>query len=353
MSQNSVRNEASGGALMPDRLLEVRNLTRVFKSGIYLGASFRAVDNVSFSLEKGKVLIVAGESGCGKSTLAKMILGFLKPTSGEILYKGKNILKMNREEEKAFRKEVQPVFQDPFETFNPFHKISYYFLKTCLKFGIARSKDEAFRIIDDVLKKVGMSLEEVNEKYPHEFSGGQLQRLSIARALITTPTLLVADEPVTMVDASARIGILTLFMELNRRYDMSIIYITHDLSTGYYLASQLNGEMIVMYRGDIVEKGPAEEVMLDPLHPYTKMLLESVPEPNPENRWEGRSEFPSLELKEYRAVGCKFAKRCPQAFSKCYEEKPEIRRVMKDRFVRCWQVKDEMKMNKEVASHGG
>ena len=108
-----------------------------------------------------------------------------------------------------------------------------------------------------------------------------------------------------------------------------------------------------MYRGDIVEKGPAEEVMLDPLHPYTKMLLESVPEPNPGNRWEGRAEFPSLELKEYRAVGCKFAKRCPQAFSKCYEEKPEIRRVMKDRFVRCWQVKDEMKMNKEVASHGG
>lgn len=337
---------------MSNKLLEVRNLTKIFKTGIYLGVSFKAVDNISFSLEKGEVMIVVGESGCGKSTLAKMILGFLKPTNGDIFYRGKNIMKMSKKEERTFRKEVQPVFQDPFETFNPFRKISYYFLQTCFKFGITKSKNDAFRIIENVLKKVGMSLEEINEKYPHEFSGGQLQRLSIARALITTPALLVADEPVTMVDASARIGILSLLMELNKGYNMSIIYITHDLSTGYYLVSQLGGEIIVIYRGDIVEKGPAEEVMLNPFHPYTKMLLESVPEPNPESRWESISEFSPLELKEYRSVGCKFAKRCPQAFSKCYESKPDLVLVTQNRSVRCWQIKSKIQINEEVISYG-
>ncbi|HDM69795.1 MAG TPA: ABC transporter ATP-binding protein [Thermotogales bacterium] len=335
---------------MSSKLLKVRNLTKVFRSGIYIGVSFKAVDDVSFSLDKGRVLIVVGESGCGKSTLAKMILGFLKPTSGEILYKGKNIVKLRGNEEKTFRKEVQPVFQDPFETFNPFHRITYYFLTTCFKFGLSKSKDESKKIIDDVLKKVGMSYDEIDGKYPHEFSGGQLQRLSIARALLATPTLLIADEPVTMVDASARIGILSLFMELNRKYDMSIIYITHDLATGYYLASQVGGDMIVMYRGDVVEMGCAEEVMLNPLHPYTTMLLNSIPEPNPEKRWEGRPEFPSIELKEYRFSGCKFSKRCPHAFSKCYEEKPELFEMMNGRFVRCWWVKSNLKINEEVVS---
>ncbi len=318
-------------------LLELHNVTRVFRTGVYFGKAFKAVDNVSFRLGQDgpNVLVVAGESGCGKSTLAKMILGIIKPTEGRILYKGKDISKLERNEKKTFLRDVQPVFQDPFETFNPFRKLGIYLLGTALNFGIAKTKEQATEIMLNVLTRMGIDPTGILDRYPHEFSGGQLQRLSIVRALMANPSLLVADEPVSMVDASVRVEILNLFLELTRENNMSLIYITHDLSTAYYLGVQVKGQVIILYRGDVIEEGLLTDVVLRPLHPYAKMLIESLPKPNPEDRWKTRTKLTTLELAEFQAVGCKFANRCPQAKPICSKEKPSVA-IVDDRKVRCW-----------------
>ncbi len=304
-------------------LLEVRNVTRVFRTGLYFGASFKAVDDVCLSFTRGtpKVLVVAGESGCGKSTLANMVLGILRPTRGKILYNSKNIVKLKRKERKAFTHDIQPVFQDPYETFNPFHKVFNYLKATALNLGIATSQKQASEVIDKCLQRIGIEPKEVYEKFPHEFSGGQLQRLSIARALVANPSLLVVDEPVSMVDASVRVGILNLLAELVKQYGISIIYITHDLSTAYYLGAQTGGEIIIMYRGSIIEQGLVEKVLMEPAHPYTKMLMEALPDT--QKRWKDKVKLPSLELGEFQASGCKFAGRCPQVMERCKGEAPK------------------------------
>ena len=327
-------------------LLSLRELTRVFRTGLYLGAAFRAVDGVSFSLEQKACEIIAGESGSGKSTVAKMVLGILKPTAGEVLYQEKNVFKLRGEERKEFKKKVQPVFQDPYGTFNPFRRVIDYLEATALNFGTANSRKEAIRLIEDRLQRIGMDTQEVYGKFPHEFSGGQLQRLAIARALMANPSLLVADEPVSMVDASVRVDILALFVELMRSFNMSVLYITHDLSTAYYLGVQTNAEIVIMYRGEIVEKGSIENVLTNPLHPYSKMPLDALPEPNPQKKWTSRAQLPSLALREYRRIGCKFAERCQHATQMCFERRPPLFHI-EDRAVRCWLV--EQKATKGVA----
>ncbi|MEM1574255.1 MAG: ABC transporter ATP-binding protein [Candidatus Methanomethylicaceae archaeon] len=317
-------------------LLEIKNLVREFRTGIYLGARFRAVDDVNIKLEQSKILTIAGESGCGKSTLAKIILGYLKPTYGYVIYKEKDIFNLKGKEKKWFRHEVQPVFQDPFGTFNPFNKVEYYLLNTAINFSNTKKQEEIYNDIEEALLSVGLSLKTVYGKYPHEFSGGELQRLSIARALITKPSLLIADEPVSMLDASLRIEILNLMANLKQKFGLSIIYITHDLSTSYYLGTITGEEIAVMYRGSIIEYGPVEKTLIEPLHPYTKMLVNSVPEPNPKKRWVDRVKFPPLEIKEFRKVGCKFVERCPYAKEICEKQKPKVKLIDK-REVRCWQ----------------
>ena len=322
-------------------LLDLRGVTRVFRTGLYLGAAFRAVDDVSFCVREKTCEIIAGESGSGKSTLAKMVLGILKPSAGEVFYKGRNIFRLRGGERKEFKREVQPVFQDPFETFNPFRKVTDYLEATALNFGMAKSRREAIRLIDDRLQRIGMDPHDVHGKFPHEFSGGQLQRLSIARALMANPRLLVADEPVSMVDASVRVDILALFVELMVGSNMSVIYITHDLSTAYYLGVQTNAEIIIMYRGECVEKGSVEEVLINPLHPYSEMLLDALPEPNPQRKWTSRARLPSLTLKEFRKNGCKFAERCQRAAQICFEKRPPLSYV-DNRAVRCWVVEEKV-----------
>ena len=322
-------------------LLDLRGVTRVFRTGLYHGAAFRAVDDVSFCVREKTCEIIAGESGSGKSTLAKMVLGILKPSAGEVFYKGRNIFRLRGGERKEFKREVQPVFQDPFETFNPFRKVTDYLEATALNFGMAKSRREAIRLIDDCLQRIGMDPHDVHGKFPHEFSGGQLQRLSIARALMANPRLLVADEPVSMVDASVRVDILALFVELMVGSNMSVIYITHDLSTAYYLGVQTNAEIIIMYRGECVEKGSVEEVLINPLHPYSEMLLDALPEPNPQRKWTSRARLPSLTLKEFRKNGCKFAERCQRAAQICFEKRPPLSYV-DNRAVRCWVVEEKV-----------
>lgn len=313
--------------------LDVRNVTKVFRiGGIYFGERLTAVDNVSLRFLDGEkiFLSIVGESGSGKTTLAKMILGIVEPTSGDILYNGKSIFKLNKNEKKRFKKDIQPIFQNPYESFNPLRRVDEYLYSTLLGYNDIDRKD-ADDALERILNMVGLDLEKIRGKYPHEFSGGELQRIAIARALTTNPRLLIADEPVSMVDATLRMGILNIFFELKDRFSTSIIYITHDLATAYYISDYI----MIMYRGSVVEYGSVREVLEDPLHPYTRTLIESIPKPNPKLRWREEIKLSGLEVKEFEALGCKFSNRCPYARDRCFKEKPpEI--TLDGRKVCCW-----------------
>jgi peptide/nickel transport system ATP-binding protein len=299
-----------------EKLLEVDHLTKVFSFGSMLSRiRITAADNVSFYIKPAEIFALAGESGCGKSTTARMILGFEERTSGTILYSGK---KVARSEKVWFTQGIQAIFQDPFGTFNPLRTVDRYFFETVQNYMGHRSKDVAIKLIDHHLKAVGLTYEEVSSRYPSEFSGGQLQRISIARALLTNPILLIADEPVSMVDASLRMSIVNLFKTLKEELAVSVLYITHDLATAYYVSDRI----AIMFRGDIVEMGPVEKVLMDPKHSYTKLLRESIPEADPKKRWSTRVTLAELEHEEYLRVGCKFAGRCPGAKEICTCEVP-------------------------------
>jgi len=301
------------------KLLELRNLTKIFTIGSVVSRiKILAVDNVSFYIKPGEIFTLAGESGCGKTTISKIILGFEEATSGEIFYKGNRIDNLDRKSKQNLLKEIQAVFQNPFETFNPLRKVDSYFYETLRNFRIADNFDDAKKIIKEKLDAVGISFNEFSEKYPSEFSGGQLQRISIARALLTNPSLLIADEPVSMVDASLRMSIVNLFKDLKERYGLSVLYITHDLTTAYYVSDRI----AIMFRGSIIELGPANEVLMNPKHPYTQILKASVPEADPKKRWKETIRLSDIEYEEYRRKGCKFAGRCPKALDICKEESP-------------------------------
>ena len=260
-------------------LLEVEDVSRIYRSGgLFAARRVPAVDSVSLRLEtdRPEILTVVGESGSGKTTLARMILGMVPPSAGAIRFKGKDISAIHGGRARlAFMKEVQPVFQNPFEAFNPMKGLDRYLFATARRMaGIVG--DVAIReAADAALKEVGLSLAEVRGRYPHELSGGQLQRVAIARALISRPALLVADEPVSMIDASLRASIVNLLRGLRERRGVSIIYITHDLATAYYVSDRI----LVMRHGKVVESGPARAVLDDPQHPYSQLLKNSVLSP--------------------------------------------------------------------------
>jgi len=304
------------------KTFEVRDLTKVYNIGGGLSRSkVVAVNRASFTLgDRGpEIFTLAGESGSGKTTLARIALGLVEPTSGNIQYDGKEIAYIKgRKQRMAFMREVQPIFQNPFETFNPLKKVYTYLYETGLNYNMAAGKSEMDQVIEDALVAVGLSLEEISGKYPHEFSGGQLQRSSIARALITNPSTLIADEPVSMVDASMRMSIVNLFRELKEKRDVSVMYITHDLATAYYASDRIS----IMLRGNIVEMGSVEEILDDPLHPYTRLLLESVPEPDTDQKWEKEIALSTFEEVEYAQIGCKFAGRCPHVMETCRKKAP-------------------------------
>ena len=277
-----------------------------------------AVDRVSLHVGSGEIFGLAGESGCGKTTIARMILGFEEPTSGRIIYRGKDGRPVAGK--KVWRTAgVQAVFQNPFETFNPLRQVERYFFETLHDFDLARSRTEALPRIDKALEAVDLNYKEIAGRYPGEFSGGQLQRVSIARSLLTEPSLLIADEPVSMVDASIRMSIMNLFRELVERFGVSVIYITHDLATAYYVCDRI----AIMFRGNIVAMGAVEKVLMEPKHPYIELLRESIPETDPRKRWTTKVELAESEQEEYLRVGCKFAGRCPHVMERCKREAPE------------------------------
>ena len=259
-----------------NNLLDVNNLCKSFsiRNG-FKNEILRAVQNVSFQINSNQpsILAIAGESGSGKSTVAKLILGLEKISSGSIYFKGRDMNQIpKREKRNWLLKEIQPVFQDPFASFSPLKKIESYLFETYRNFKIG-DDDYYETYINEVLSNVGLTFGEVKSRYPNELSGGQAQRIAVARALISKPSLIIADEPVSMLDASLRISIVNMFIKLKQQNQISIIYITHDLTTAYYSADNI----IIMKKGKIVETGTVGNVLKDPQHEYTQNLIASIP----------------------------------------------------------------------------
>jgi peptide/nickel transport system ATP-binding protein len=294
-----------------NKLLEVKNLTKQYSQGNILArVTLTAVDHINFYIKPAEIFTLAGESGCGKTTTAKIVLGFEEASSGAIYHNGKL---RTRKEKTWITEGVQAIFQDPFSTFNPLRTVESYFHETVQNFRLASSKKEALELIDYALRLVGLSYQEFAGKYPNEYSGGQLQRISIARALLTNPKLIIADEPVSMVDASLRMSIVNLFKKLRDELGVSILYITHDLATAYYVSDRI----AIMFRGNIVEMGTVEQVLMNPRHPYSQLLRDSIPQADPTKRWTTTVTLAELEQQEYLRQGCRFAGRCPDVMDIC------------------------------------
>lgn len=328
-------------------LLEAQNVTRIFGSGLLHKGHNVAVDGVSLIINEDKpsITAIAGESGSGKTTLARLLLGVIQPTSGSILYRGRGLTSMDSRARKEFRREVQAIFQDPYEAYNPVYKVDQTLTTPVRKFGLVRSREEASQRIDTSLRMAGLRPEETLGRYPHQLSGGQRQRIMVARALLLNPRVILADEPVSMVDASLRATILESLVKLKRDLGISLVYITHDLTTAY----QVSQNIYVLYRGSVAEVGSVEKVIRDPKHPYTRLLVSSVPLPDPDLKWGGESQIetkaakPSAPVTELR--GCKFANRCPYVMAECWEAPPPLFLTDDDRAVACYLHKDSPPVN--------
>jgi peptide/nickel transport system ATP-binding protein len=323
---------------MSDKFLEIKNVSKIYRIGGLLGQSkIAAVDNVNLALERGKpqVLSIVGESGSGKTTLARMLLHLIQPTHGEILIDGMQTGgQLNGAQLKAFRRRAQPIFQNPFESFSSRKTVDTYLFETARNILGAQTQAAANRAVDEALVNVGLSAERVIGRYPNQFSGGELQRISVARAMIPRPELIVADEPVSMIDASMRMNVVNLFKKLRDEFKVTILYITHDLSTAYYVSDQI----AIMYRGSIVESGPSAKVLKTPSHPYTELLLDSVAKIG--EKWNEVVRLPDLETKEYGYKGCKFAGRCPYARELCRQARPPIVTLDEQSQVHCFKPVD-------------
>jgi len=296
-------------------LLEVRDLSKTYPAA---GAGVRAVDRVSFSLSRGEVLGIVGESGCGKSTLGRALLRLVEPSGGEVLFEGEDLLALPGGRLKERRRDLQIIFQDPFGSLNPRHRVGAIIREPLDVHRVGPRRERAARV-QDLLRLVGLP-EEAARRYPHEFSGGQRQRIAIARALALSPKLIVADEPVSALDVSIQSQVINLIADLRERLNLSMLFISHDLS----VIRHVSDRVAVMYLGRIVEIGDAEDLMEHPLHPYTQALLSAIPRPSPEGRRERiilRGEIPDPANPP---AGCAFHTRCPRAMPVCAGERPAL-----------------------------
>jgi len=318
---------------MSENLLKIENVSKIFRVGSVISSKkLVAVDDVSLSLtgEKPTILSIVGESGCGKTTLCKMILRLHKIDMGDITLSGKAYSDKKSYKAKAFRLDVQPIFQNPYETFSHRKPVDSYLYNTALRLGICKNRKEASELIDEILKSVGMSLSVVRKKYPAQFSGGELQRISIARALITRPKLIIADEPVAAIDASMKMNIINLFKELKDKYNVSFVYITHDLSTAYYVSDYI----ATLYKGSLIEYGPARAIMDAPTHPYTELLMNAVPKIG--DKWAETEEVLSdVEEINLDTSKCKFYARCKYVSDACKSGEIAKRKLDGERMVLC------------------
>lgn len=309
---------------MSQPLMEIRKATKIYGSGL-LGGGDQVIALQDFDLtiyeEPALVTTIAGESGSGKTTLANLVLGFIGLTSGQILYKGQDVAMLKGKQQLKYRQEVQAVFQDPYEVYNPFYRVKHVFDLVIKRFKLARNKREAREVIEDALNVVGMRGEEVLEKYPHQLSGGQRQRMMVARAFMLRPRLIVADEPVSMVDASLRAMILDIMLRMRDEFNISFLYITHDLSTAY----QIGDRIYILYQGSMAEIGDTVSVIEDPRHPYVQQLISSIPVPDPTQRWDTHITLPpEEELRGQVESGCRFYPRCSSRMDRCLAERPPL-----------------------------
>jgi peptide/nickel transport system ATP-binding protein len=315
-------------------LLEAKNLTRHFLvrgEGGFFGSkrTVRAVDDVNLQLRAGRVTAVVGESGSGKSVLARMLSRIVPPTSGELLLNGQSIdLKSRRD--LAYAAEVQLVLQDPFASVNPVHRIMHAIERPLLIHGTP--KEEVVAKAHEVLNRVQLTPpQQYLDRYPHELSGGQLQRINIARGLAVDPNILLADEPISMLDVSVRLGVLNLLRALCDDKNLAMLYITHDIASARYIAD----DTIVMYAGQIVERASGTTVIDGPVHPYTQLLVSSVPDPeNLESSHETKAKDAGNLGFNYE--GCRFSPRCPQAMDICHSNEPPLIELEEGHASRCW-----------------
>lgn len=315
-------------------LIEFRNVSKIFGGGLFDTKQTVALEDFSLTIDDTPPLItsVVGESGSGKTTLARLLLGLETPSQGEVLYRGRNLATMRGKARRQFLHDIQFVFQDPYGVYNPFYKVDHVLTKPIEKFKLANSRREARKLMETVLETVGLRPEETLGRYPHEMSGGQRQRVMVARALLLKPRLIVADEPVSMVDASLRATILGNLQELNEKFGISILYITHDLATGY----QISHNMIVLYHGSVAEAGDVELVVKTPRHPYTQLLMDSIPQAVAERTWHKSSETNALIAPAADHKGCKFAARCPHVMATCQLHRPQLYMSEAHRGVACY-----------------
>ena len=316
-----------------EEILKVEHLKKYFtKKGLFSSktTTVRAIDDVSFSLKKGEVFVLAGESGSGKSTIAKLILKSIELDSGKIFFEDQEI---NNEQKnlKKIRMNCQMIHQDPYDSINPRMRIGSI-VSEPLEIHNVGNKDERFRRVIEVLHEVKLEpAEEMVKKYPHTLSGGQRQRVVLARALALKPKLIIADEPVSMLDVSIRAEMLELMQELQKKYSISFIYITHDLATARYFGQRIG----ILYLGKIVEMGPIDQVLVSPKHPYTQALIDAISEPDPENLHREKK----IRINEPSDVdvyqGCRFRARCPYVIEKCKEE-PNLEKVDDEHYAACY-----------------
>ena len=312
---------------MADNILEVKHLKKYFKTN---RGMLHAVDDINFTLERGKTLGIVGESGCGKSTTGRCILRLIEPTAGEVVFEGKNILNLSSYQMRQKRTDMQIIFQDPFSSLNPRKTVMETIaegVKMCKKY---KTKEEVEARVVELMHTAGLAERLINS-YPHELDGGRRQRIGIARALAVEPKLIICDEPVSALDVSIQAQILNLLRELQEKLGLTYIFITHDLA----VVNHISDEIMVMYLGQMVEKAPTEELFANPIHPYTKALLSAIPVPKVGGRQERillKGEISSPIDPENE---CRFAKRCLYACDECWKSCPGLREVSPGHFVAC------------------
>ena len=312
-------------------LVELREVSKSFASGRLRRAQRPALDRLSFALDPAgpRIVAVVGESGSGKTTLARLMLGLIRPTGGAVLFEGQDLRALSAAARRDFRRRVQAIFQDPYEVYNPFYRIDHVLRTPVRKFRLARNMTAGRGLIEGALHAVGLQPDEILGRFPHQLSGGQRQRIMVARALLLRPRLIVADEPVSMVDASLRATILASLRRLNEEHGISILYITHDLATAYQVAHTV----LVLYQGRVAEAGAVEPVVKSPRHPYTQLLIGSIPQVSTTRGW---AAAPLAIERPTAAEGCAFAGRCPAATPRCLSVAPPLFRTEPDRAVACF-----------------
>jgi peptide/nickel transport system ATP-binding protein len=305
-------------------LLELRNVTKHFAGGMFGRDRKVALEHFSFAIDPALpgITAVVGESGSGKTTLARLLLGLIEPSEGEVRYDGRPL-----------PSEVQAIFQDPYEVYNPFYRVDHVLTTPVRKFRLAATRADRRKLVEEALRAVGLRPEEILGRYPHQLSGGQRQRIMVARALLLRPRLIVADEPVSMVDASLRATILGSLRKLNEELGISILYITHDLATAYQVADTI----LVLYRASVAEAGDVELVVKAPQHPYTQLLIGAIPRVSTVRDW-------GAEERKLEGVpsthGCKFADRCPVSIPQCLTAVPPLYRTDPRRAAACFRLSE-------------